>query len=334
MAAMVDKRQSLLAQIEAGVLDHSVPVASLLQKCIVLGGRAGSETMRDWARQELNGYRGDQPVPSYRCLHTGLAVLLTNLAGFNGMSQRLRPSMFPKQIRDMLDEMNIDIEVAVLGGALGELEALARKDDDEHRLMPSWGGVMVDMLQQHFVDANTRVQAVYWPVSDAALSGLLVGVRTALAELVAELIAATPSTQDVPDKEVADQAVQYLITGKRATVHITRQDAGQGGTNVAVAPSGSNPVMTVSGAGTAIGSQTASGAGSSVVGSQEINGSDNSVAGRDGVAADAAAKEGWWTRLRKRGWLVALTTILGGFAGVASLVVALAAWLGWTPWWR
>jgi hypothetical protein len=45
--------KGLLAQIEAGVLGDE-PLPSLLQKCIVLGGRAGSEKMRDWARKELN----------------------------------------------------------------------------------------------------------------------------------------------------------------------------------------------------------------------------------------------------------------------------------------
>ena len=38
------------------MVDDTVPLSSLLQKCIVLGGQAGSEKMREWARQELNGY--------------------------------------------------------------------------------------------------------------------------------------------------------------------------------------------------------------------------------------------------------------------------------------
>jgi len=38
-------------------------------------------------------------------------------------------------------------------------------------------------------------------------------------------------------------------------------------------------------------------------------------------------------RLRKRGWIVALTTILGGVAGVAA-VLGWFTWPGWTHWWR
>ena len=52
----------LFAQIEAGVINGE-PLSSLLQKCIVLGGQAGSENMRAWARQELNGYKEFRSLP-------------------------------------------------------------------------------------------------------------------------------------------------------------------------------------------------------------------------------------------------------------------------------
>jgi hypothetical protein len=55
---MSHKRRGLRAQIEAGVLDDTVPLSSLRQKCIVLSGHAGSEKMRDWARREFDGYAG------------------------------------------------------------------------------------------------------------------------------------------------------------------------------------------------------------------------------------------------------------------------------------
>jgi hypothetical protein len=100
--------------------------------------------------------------------------------------------------------------------------------------------------------------------------------------------------------------------------------------------------------GSAIGSQTASGANSTMVGSQEASGAGSSVvggqsahAGGDVVTAghDAAApsaveqpvKEGWWTRLRKRGAVVAVATIVGGLASVAGVVVAILIAAGWKP---
>ena len=50
-------------------------------------------------------------------------------------------------------------------------------------------------------------------MSNASIRGVLVRVRTALAELVAELITLTPQDQEVPDKLAADQAIQFVITG-------------------------------------------------------------------------------------------------------------------------
>ena len=45
----------LLDEVEAGALESSVPLADVLRKCVSLGGWSGSESIRDWALQELNG---------------------------------------------------------------------------------------------------------------------------------------------------------------------------------------------------------------------------------------------------------------------------------------
>jgi hypothetical protein len=92
---MVHKRGGLLAQIEADVVDDTVPLSSLLQKCIVLGGQAGSERMRVWARRELNGYAGADTVPDYRHVPAAVMAVITNSAGYNGMTRRFDDSVFP-----------------------------------------------------------------------------------------------------------------------------------------------------------------------------------------------------------------------------------------------
>src|SRR5437868_13219893 len=101
---MSHKRGGLLAQIEAGVLDDTVLLSSLLQNCIVLGGQAGSEKMRNWARQELHGYVGADTVPDYRYVPAALMAMITNSAGYNGRSVRFDDSVFPTQIRYIIRE--------------------------------------------------------------------------------------------------------------------------------------------------------------------------------------------------------------------------------------
>lgn len=345
---MAHKRGGLLVQIEADIVDDRVPLSSLLQRCIVLGGQAGSEKMRDWARRELNGYAGADTVPDYRHIPAAVMAVITNRAGYRGMTQRIDDSVFPRQVRDMIRE-KIDLEDAVLGEGIGVLEAMADQGTEEHRLIPSWSSFIADTLNQFNMAPNSRVVEVYWSVSNVSIRGLLVRVRTALAELVAELITLTPQDQEVPGKLAADQAVQFVVTGERPVVHYTVQQVADGGTNVAVGAGSAAGPVTVSGSnGNAIGSQTASGANSSVVGSQDVSGTGSSAVGGQAVQAghdavtvgqDAAipgaegqpAKAGWWTRLRKRGAVVAFSTVIGAVAAVAGVIVAIIIAAGWKP---
>jgi hypothetical protein len=324
---MSHKRGGLLAQIEADVVDDKVSLSSLLQKCIVLGGEAGSEKMRAWARRELNGYARADTVPDYRHVPAAVVARITNSAGYNGRSVRFDDSVFPQQIRDIIRE-KVDLEDAILGEGIGELEAMATQGKDEHTLIPSWATFIAQTLNQHNMEPGSRVADVYWSVSNASIRGILVRIRTALAELVAELITLTPQDQEVPDKLAADQAVQFVITGDRATIHYSSQHAADGSMNVAVSGGSAPGPVTVSGAhGSAVGTQTASGTNSSVVSSQAANGADSTVvggqavqAGHDAVsvgqgatmtsAEDQHVKEGWWARLRKRGVVVAFAIIL------------------------
>ncbi|HEX6525343.1 MAG TPA: hypothetical protein VF070_35840 [Streptosporangiaceae bacterium] len=333
---MAHNRGGLLAQIEGDVADHTVPLSSLLQKCIVLGGRAGSQKMRDWARQELHGYTDPDTVPDYRHVPAVVMAVITNRAGYNGVHTRVDDSVFPKQVREIIRE-KVDLEDAILSEGIGVLEGLASQDNDELRLIPSWSGFIADTLNQFNVGPNSRVGEVYWSVSKSSVQGILSRVRTALAELVSELIVLTPQDQEVPDKQAADQVVQFVITGDRSVINYSPQHAAGGGTNVTTVAGGAAPgSVAVSGDhGTAIGSQTASGANSSVVGSQAVEaGGDAVTAGRDAVvpgAGDQPVKGGWWARLRKRGAVVAFATIIGSLAAVAGVVIAILIAAGWKP---
>src|SRR5260370_1083104 len=159
--------------------------------------------------------------------------VITNNAGYNGITQRIHASIFPDQIRGMILD-KVDLEDAILPGGIGELEALAARDTDEHKLSPHWGSFIADTLNQFNTAPGSRVAAVYWAVSNASIRGILVRVRTALAELVAELIVLTPQDQEIPDKLAADQATQFVITGDRPTINYISQHATADGMNATI----------------------------------------------------------------------------------------------------
>jgi hypothetical protein len=166
---------------------------------------------------------------------------------------------------------------------------------------------------------NGRVAEVYLSVPNVAIQGVLVRIRTALAELVAELTTLTPQDQDVPDKTAADQAVQFVVTGKRPVINYTVQRAADGGTNVAV------------NSGDKAGPVTVSGAHGSVVGGQAVQAGRDAFTAGQGAAMPGAVDQGWWARLRKRGAVVAFSTIIGAIAVVVGTAVGIFVWIGWTP---
>ncbi len=312
----------MLAQIDAGVLDDEVPLSSLLQKCLVLGGDAGSKKMRNWARQELNGYHGPtEEVPTYRHVPAALMAVITNQAGYDGITRRIPDSAFPSQVRDIIRE-TVDLEDAILTESIGELEAMASQHTEIHNISPGWGDFIADTLNKFSMVPNSRVADVYWAVPNAAVRGLLIRVRAALADLVAELARLTPQDQQVPPRLATDQAMQFVINGNRATIHYSPQSSVGGGTNVTVG-------------GPAPGTVTVAGAHGSATGGQAVQACRDAVmTAREATTAraeDPLSKDGWWARLRKRDVVVALATIIGAIATVVGTVVAVCAWTGWTP---
>jgi hypothetical protein len=230
MVGMTDRRDGLLAEIVAGVHDDTVSLASLLQKCVLLGRRTGSEKLREWARQELHGYDGKVMPPEYRRHRAQLKAWVTNEGGFNGMYQPLPAS-------DLADSLGHDIawETVPLHQGVGELEEIAGGESDFIRLTPSWEDGVVEYLNNINRGRNTRIVHVFWEVARVSIRGMLVRIRTVLAELVAELEFATPEEQPIPDKAATDQAVQLTVTGSNNVLNVSSQHATGGGTNTAAA---------------------------------------------------------------------------------------------------
>ena len=111
---------SLLAEIERDVLDGR-PLADLLRKCIMLGGRSGSQDLRDWASKELRGYQGDTDLPPYRSVSA--PILIDAMTGNSWVKgQSVPESGLPDFVRDAGLGNSVDLRQGV-----GELEALVQQ---------------------------------------------------------------------------------------------------------------------------------------------------------------------------------------------------------------
>jgi len=223
---------SLIEQIERTALAADADLAPALRACVLLGGRAGSVDLRDWASRELRGYEGvdASDLPSYRTVGAGIYIdgvtFHARIAG-----ERISPNQLPDAMAEKVDER---IEIR---HALGELEDIVRtrrnKEEEFIRMSLPMGRDIARLMTYEMGDETRAVQDVYWNVHVSTLTGVVDAVRTALTELVAELRAGMPDTDEIPSAELASQAVQVAVTGHRPRVTVQAPQSEGGGTSTA-----------------------------------------------------------------------------------------------------
>jgi AbiTii-like protein len=216
--------RGLLGDIERGALDEGTSLASLLRKCIALGGRAGSTELRDWARRELSGYVGSDELPEYRKVAAAVAV-----DAVIGNHKVTGMPVSPMDLPDFVQQAGIG-EVVNLRMGIGTIERLSQNNEDTKISLPE-GSSIAKIMNNEIGDPTQSIHSVYWKISPVTFRDVVDQVRTALTELVAEMNATMPEGQQIPSKSAADMATQYIITGKRNTVNIVNAQAATDGTN-------------------------------------------------------------------------------------------------------
>jgi hypothetical protein len=223
---MARDHDSLVAQIERDALDDSVPVATALRKCVALGGKSGSEPLRDWATRELQGYDGNDELPTYRIIAAPLRI--DGLAGnYQVTGEQLAASAIPDFARDVISEK------VHLREGVGAIEAMTKMA--EIKLQPPGASDLARLMNAERQDPSRQIVALYWAISHATIEGVLDQIRTALTQLVAELRASMPGGEDVPSAEVANNAVSVIVSGRRARANVTVAQASASSGDVAAA---------------------------------------------------------------------------------------------------
>jgi AbiTii len=227
--------QSLLAEIERGALDHRAPLTAVLQKCIALGGQARNAELRDWASQELHGYRNDNEIPQYRIIH---APLLIDAVTSNGQirGQQISAWDLPDVAHGVISE-----ELKLAHG-VGDLQALVRnaerKGETAVKLGPPDSADLVKLMNHEAQTPGQAIMRLYWDVSIARITGTLEQIRTTLIRLVSEMRATMSYDASIPSSEQAAQAINVVLRGgKRNQVTVTAAHA-DGAATATIEPPG------------------------------------------------------------------------------------------------
>ncbi|WP_091041702.1 hypothetical protein [Glycomyces sambucus] len=214
--------RNLLKEIEAGALNESRPLTPVLQQCIVLGGKAGSAELRDWARAELTGSFAE--LPSYRKVAGDLKI-----DGVNFHNRITGQSISSFALPDFAQKA-VTNEVQI-GHGIASIEALIRSTHRSGKstvqLAPPGSSELVSVMNQENASDFQQITRLYWDVHVAVLEGIVSQIRTMLIGLVAEMKALTEDRQDLPSPEAASDAVRIVIQGgERNQVVVNAQAIG------------------------------------------------------------------------------------------------------------
>jgi hypothetical protein len=222
---MQERDRSLLARIEQDLVDGDVTTTALLNKCILLAARTGSDELRVWAMKELSGYSTEDDLPGYRKVMA--QIYIDGQAGLNIITgQSIGPGALPPEIR----AAGIGNEVP-LGFPLGELEALAASAEGARIPLPN-STTIAHMMNERSEDAFQAVHAVYWKIRPETLRGVVDQIRAALTVLIGELVRSLPPGTETPTSGAASQALNLAIAGGGShTLNLVNNQVSSGGTN-------------------------------------------------------------------------------------------------------
>ena len=190
---------TLLRSLREQMLNEDESLAGLLRKCLLLGAETGSESLREWARLELNGYPIESPeLPDYRKL-SGAPMIMDSMSGNTWASkQPVNPYQMPNKARERL------LEFMSFTQPIEEIDGLAQKDivTFTHPSVAAAQAVWNNELGPY-----QSVVSLAYAVPGSHFRGIVAQVRNRLVDIVADLTSSTPLTE-LPKTAVVEAAVR------------------------------------------------------------------------------------------------------------------------------
>jgi hypothetical protein len=204
----MSESKTLLQQIEEEAVDSKSDVAALLRKCIVLASRLQNQPLKQWLKKELNGYKTNDELPSYRIIPcNSLGVFYGS--GWSKLSDApIPPSCIPEKYRKIMSE------VTILDG-IGELQSIVNKDENEESICQPWPADLIALVSRS-IYRNMSMVSAHKTCPATAIIGILETIRSRILDFVLALEENCPEAGEAIgstklDKKEIDQMVTNNI---------------------------------------------------------------------------------------------------------------------------
>jgi hypothetical protein len=198
---------ALIDDIIAAATDDTVPIGTLLRKCLVLEQQVKNEKFKMWVNQELNGYEKIEDLPSYRTFAAVSYGIFLGMMGRQLTNQPLSLHVLNEQDRKL-------VATCPLMQPASAYEARPSKDSDAQ--LPWNPSLTVKYQQSFFPDSDMVLNRAWQLIPGSILVSLVETVRTNVLrfalDLKDQLRPETPTVDKLPS-ETVDRSVITNIYG-------------------------------------------------------------------------------------------------------------------------
>ena len=195
---------SLLREIQDAATNETAGLATVLRKCRILATRLNHDGLKKWTQFELDGYRSETNLPSYRTLRCHSFGNFFGIAGQRMENAPIALTSIPKEVRETLTIIRFQQGVA----SLQDIVKNANNDTLQNR----WPADANKMFGNSIYTGFVLVEA--WnAVPLSFVVGILDTVRNRILNFVLEIEEQNPNAGDVSsiEKPMSPSKVQQIF---------------------------------------------------------------------------------------------------------------------------
>lgn len=172
---------ALLDDIIKAAVDGRQPLADILRKCLLLGHELKNQRLKEWANQELNGYKSGNDVPQYRVIP---ALARGDFYGPFGAAYLRHPIpslMLREEHRNFAEQVSLVQSVSAYADAVKDPEASGSV------LHFNWDPNLVVLYQSRLMTGGFNLHAAWQEVPVSAIAEMLDAIRNRTLNMALQL---------------------------------------------------------------------------------------------------------------------------------------------------
>jgi hypothetical protein len=183
----------MLDEIVALAVDSKQPVSVLLRKCLVLAHQLKNERLKEWANQELNGYKSIEGLPDYRVIPAGAQGSFAGPGGAFIRRRNIPSAVLEEQHQRWAETVYLVQAISAYDNILTSKHA---------SVMIPWDNNLILHYQAELIDGFALVSACQ-EIPKSAVVELLDTIRNRTLNMALELKSEVGSDQSLSDMSAA-----------------------------------------------------------------------------------------------------------------------------------